>query len=578
MQVKEFLDLYQQGERNFSHIDLAGASLSGVSLRNIDLTGSDLCGANLSWASITHSQFTGAILRRADLRCAALTGTNLNQAILSGANLSKVDLRMASLEEADLNWAVLQEADLTGCDLTDCKLDQINLERAKLNGAKLLRAELMEANLRRASLIGANLTGANLRESHIEEASMREAILVEANLIEANLSGVNLREANLSQADLHRVVLTGADLSEATLDSADLSRANLTGAYLLKTSLKNSHLLRANLQDAYLLRSDLSEASLRGADLRRADLSGAYLRDATLSEADLRDAYLLESRLIRTNVDGAMLTGCCTHNWHLEEVDFSKVDCRYVFTDFNYATKSPKERYPVGRDFEPGELGRHRQVKESVVEVSFPEAPNWQALVFALAQVELESHELTLTVQSFESGQDGYLLKLKANHFVSAKLVAGRILQLYPEMLRRLNARWPEIFRLLNITGQLNNSPPSSAPAPQPPLLPPSPEQPTSGKRQQVYQEVVRQIQYILVNQAPAQFVDSVQRLLDYLKSQGISTEELQKKAIVQVIAHRAKQDPAFGENLVRWQKTATEYARLSMVGEAIRLALAAQG
>ncbi len=103
---------------------------------------------------------------------------------------------------------------------------------------------------------------------------------------------------------------------------------------------------------------------------------------------------------------------------------------------------------------------------------------------------------LTLKVQSFESREDGYLLQLKANPFVSAQLVAERIKQLYPEMLRRLNARRLEIFRPLNIRGQLNNSAPRSAFAPQPPPWPPSPEQPTSGKRQQVYQEIVPQIQY----------------------------------------------------------------------------------
>jgi uncharacterized protein YjbI with pentapeptide repeats len=61
----------------------------------------------------------------------------------------------------------------------------------------------------------------------------------------------------------------------------------------------------------------------------------------------LSEAYFLETYLIRTKLEGAELTGCCIHGWHLEEVDLSTVNCRYLFTQFNYATKSPSYRYPL---------------------------------------------------------------------------------------------------------------------------------------------------------------------------------------------------------------------------------------
>ena len=65
MQTQEFLQRYQQGERNFSHIDLSGASLSGINLREIDLTGANLTGANLSWSFLSNAKLIGACLRRA---------------------------------------------------------------------------------------------------------------------------------------------------------------------------------------------------------------------------------------------------------------------------------------------------------------------------------------------------------------------------------------------------------------------------------------------------------------------------------------------------------------------------------
>ncbi|MFB2973012.1 pentapeptide repeat-containing protein [Aerosakkonema sp. BLCC-F183] len=571
MQVQDFLARYKQGERDFAHIDLSGAILTGVNLQDLDLTGANLTGANLSWSFLSRSKLHGACLRQADLRHANLTGANLNQAILSGANLTKADLRLANLQETDLNWAVLEEADLSGADLQGAKLDQSNLERSKLNDTQLMRAELMEVNLRRASLISANLTNANLREATLESANLREAILIRTNLTEANLTGVCLRSANLSQADLHRVVLTGADLSEASLHSADLSRANLAGAYLLKTSLRKAYLLRANLQDVLLLRADLSEANLRGASLRRADLSGAYLSDTTLSETDLSEAYLLESHLIRTNLERAQMTGVCIENWHIEDVDLTKVECRYVYTDFNHANKSPTQRYPVGRDLAPGELAEQYREDSSNIEIDFAEEPNWEVLIFTLAQMECESSELTLTVKSFESAAGQYVLRLASNRLVNAKILRSRLLQIYPEMLHRFLGRRHQILGLLGIVPRQEDG----SPTPDTTQSPPSKAPLAKDKQVQIYQEVVRQIEAILMSQAPEQIVDSVQRLLDYLKRQGISTEEIQKKVIGQAIARRAKRDRTFQDNLLRWEKTASEAARTSAVGSAVRLAIA---
>lgn len=570
MQVQDFLARYKQGERDFAHVDLSGAILTGVNLQDLDLTGANLTGANLSWSFFSRAKLSGACLRQADLRHATLTGANLNQAILSGANLSKADLRLSHLQEADLNWAILEEADLGGADLQGAKLDQSNLERSKLQDAQLMRAELMEANLRRASLINANLSNANLREATLESANLRDAILVRSNLTEANLTGVCLRSANLNQADLHRVVLTGADLSEASLHSADLSRANLAGAYLLKTSLRKAYLLRANLQDVLLLRADLSEANLRGADLRRADLSGAYLSDTTLSETDLSEAYFLESHLIRTNLERAQMTGICIENWRIEDVDLSKIDCRYVFTQFNHATKSPTQRYPIGRDLEAGELAQLYREDSSNIEIDFKEEVNWEALVFTLAQLEHESSELNLTVKSFESTAGQYLLRLASNRLVNAKIVRSRILQIYPEMLQRVIVRRPQILSLLGVTVRQEDAEPTLDEP-----VPATPARPSKDKQMQIYQEVLRQIEAILMSQDPENFVGSVQRLMDYLKRQGISTEEIQKKVIGQAIMRRAQRDPTFQQNLLRWEKAATDPARLSTVGSAVRLAIA---
>jgi uncharacterized protein YjbI with pentapeptide repeats len=571
MQVQNFLDRYRQGERDFAYIDLSGATLTGANLQNINLTGANLSRADLSWARLSHAKFTDAVLHQANLHSATLHNADFNRATLSRAKLSKVDLRLATLREAELNWADLTASDLSGANLQLARLDRINLEQAKLNNALLIGAELMEANLRRASLMGANLTDANLREANLEQANLREAILVGANLTEANLNAVYLRGSNFSKAELHRAILTDADMSEANCAGADLSRANLTGAYLLKASLRKADCQRAVLQDVYLLHADLSEANLRGASLRRADLSGAYLKDTTLSEADLSDAYLLESYLIRTKLDQAQLTGCCIYRWHTEDVDLSKVECRYVFTGFDYSSKSPSDRYPTTGDLPPGAQAFENSEDGLTVEVHFSDAPNWEVLAFTLTQVELECPNVQLTLHTYELRSEQYVVRLSSNRWVNTKLISQRILERYPEMVKRLAACRQTILDLLEIkeTRDLKIE-----------LLlhsatPPSPSLSPAERHRRLYQEVVTQIQRIIMSQTPEQCVNSVERLLEFLTQQNISTEEIQKKVIGLVIVKRARKDQMFQKQLLQWEETASEAARFSVLGQAVRLAIA---
>ena len=43
----------------------------------------------------------------------------------------------------------------------------------------------------------------------------------------------------------------------------------------------------------------------------------------------------------------------------------------------------------------------------------------------------------------------------------------------------------------------------------------------------------------------------------------------------VQAIVQQAKQDPVFREQLIVWEKTASDHVRCSMMGEAVRFAIA---
>ncbi len=101
------LDRYQQGERDFSGVDLYQVDLSRVKVPGIILKDANLTGCN----------FETSDLGGADLSGANLSQANLEFTDLRGANLQGTNLRRSNLRGATLDPEVLKSAILTGCIL-----------------------------------------------------------------------------------------------------------------------------------------------------------------------------------------------------------------------------------------------------------------------------------------------------------------------------------------------------------------------------------------------------------------------------------------------------------------------------
>lgn len=273
MNVREILEQYAAGMRDFS-----GANLTQVNLSGANLSGADFSEANLSVANLSGANLSNTNLSRA----------NLNVARLSGANLAKANLTQANLNVANLIQTNLKEADLTQ--------------------ATLIRAELIRTQLSEANLLEANLSEADLREASLRQAKLSRATLSEANLRGALLTAANLEGANLNKADLRRADLSGSNLKATDIRQANLSCANLSGADLSGANLRWSDLSGANLRWA-----DLSKAKLSGANLIGADLSNANLFNTSLVHADLSQARLIKAHWIGADLSGAILTGAKLH-------------------------------------------------------------------------------------------------------------------------------------------------------------------------------------------------------------------------------------------------------------------------
>lgn len=123
--------------------DLAGRHLTSSDLSNYSsgLQCANLTGADLSGLSLTQVDFTGAVMRDANLQSADLGQATLDRADLSGANLSNAQLIQTSARDAKLVGADLAHVDFTQADLTGA-----DLARANLSGTTFVQATLDQAN------------------------------------------------------------------------------------------------------------------------------------------------------------------------------------------------------------------------------------------------------------------------------------------------------------------------------------------------------------------------------------------------------------------------------------------------
>ncbi|NER51128.1 MAG: pentapeptide repeat-containing protein, partial [Symploca sp. SIO1A3] len=146
--AEEFCRRVEEGERDFTGINLAEVDLTGQHFPN---------GLNLSQANLTKTKLGRTSLRAVNMIGANLTEAELSKADLFQANLSYTNLEKANLRKADLSAAKLEEVNLQEANLSGVELQQASLYGANLSEANLSEAELIQANLAKADLAGANL-------------------------------------------------------------------------------------------------------------------------------------------------------------------------------------------------------------------------------------------------------------------------------------------------------------------------------------------------------------------------------------------------------------------------------------
>lgn len=190
---KEWLEDHTKGRRAcLRDMNLEGVDLSGEDLSLADFSGSYLAKAKMVNTKLTGAIFDGASLSDADLTRADLNGAQMSHvhmmhACLEDASLHCVIMRRAVLWESNFKRADLKGAVLTCSELCDCTfelaemecadLDYTNLDNTVFNGANLSFARIKHTTFSYyADFLGADVTNTDLYDCDLDEESFAEAI------------------------------------------------------------------------------------------------------------------------------------------------------------------------------------------------------------------------------------------------------------------------------------------------------------------------------------------------------------------------------------------------------------------
>ncbi|GIK49562.1 MAG: pentapeptide repeat-containing protein [Hyphomonadaceae bacterium] len=129
-----------------AHLELAPAY--GGACEDCDLSGRILVGARLTNSVFNGSDFSQAVLMRADASGSAFADANFTEADLRRAKLIEADCPRAVFERATLASVDARNADFSRADFSEADVSRMNFEGALISGADLRTAQgLTQAQL-----------------------------------------------------------------------------------------------------------------------------------------------------------------------------------------------------------------------------------------------------------------------------------------------------------------------------------------------------------------------------------------------------------------------------------------------
>ncbi|MEP0983125.1 pentapeptide repeat-containing protein [Leptolyngbya sp. AS-A5] len=434
-------------------------------------------------------------------------------------------------------------------------------------GTSFLNLDLSDVNFRGTKLANTDFRARKLYRTCFQGAIGLERARVDNQYLDLEHPKVQrlLTHGSSRDQDFRGFNLQGAYLQNADMRGFDLTDTNLTGA-----DFKG-----ADLRDSILIRTQLTNTDFQGVDLRKNVLIDANLTEADLRGADLRGSILVRAQVARANFTGADLTGICIEDWSVSsKTRFTDVRCDYIFR--KYQDGQPSDRYPIDRNFEPGEFASLFAEPEDEVELVFKGEFNIAALSLALYKLQTDTPELDLELRGVEQRGKLWVAKIKStSSLLNEQLIQERLTSVYQdpsngnitveetiknsiyrdyeETKHRLAESEQLIRQLAGVTGNQaealkelskqsfgNNF-----------FISGSTITNLAGSGQIEYREAASSIRSLVTNRVDPRA--TLQGLIDQLNAQNVATTSAtQRELIQQVLVSEANQDPKFKEFLLQ--------------------------
>jgi uncharacterized protein YjbI with pentapeptide repeats len=190
MKEEEFLQLYKEGRRDFSGVDLSGMSFYCEDLSNINLSGATLRKTKLCEINLANGNFQSADLRdieitaetrggNIDFSSANFEATGMYEGIIKKSNFSRANFRNASFAQFLMN-----ECDFSGTDFTSAWLSETEFIAGRFKGAIFQKADI-NVNFWDADIAGADFSYAFFRCSPRRLQETRGVDVTAANFTNA---------------------------------------------------------------------------------------------------------------------------------------------------------------------------------------------------------------------------------------------------------------------------------------------------------------------------------------------------------------------------------------------------------
>jgi uncharacterized protein YjbI with pentapeptide repeats len=207
----------------FIQIDLKATEANAVTpdaMPDVDLTGLQFAGADLTKAIFLQCQMDGADFSGARLGQAIFLTAAGSQVNFSGADLENMRVvKDSRLDRSDFTGAKLKKANLRGTDLSGSVFAGADLTDADLSETRLARADLRKTDaagvrLGKADLSGADFSGANLRQAVLQKSDLRGTVFLGASLFMADMLRVVRDEKTIfERANMKKTLLKGTEKS-----------------------------------------------------------------------------------------------------------------------------------------------------------------------------------------------------------------------------------------------------------------------------------------------------------------------------------------------------------------------------